>query len=82
MPHYHFHLVHGPRKILDTVGCECDNLAAAKKAAEMTARNRIVEQLLDDIPHPNGRHFEITDDKDRPLAKVHFGDLLPPDMKG
>ncbi len=82
MPRFHFHLVHGDRKILDTRGRECDDLAAAKKSAVASARNCIVEQLLQDNPHPNGRHFEITDGKDRPLAKVYFGDLLPPEMRG
>lgn len=56
-----------------SVGRDYDSLWAAKKAEEMTARDRIVEQLLG--------HFEITDDKDRALAEVHFGDLLPA-MKG
>jgi hypothetical protein len=82
MPRFCFHIVHGDRKIVDSIGSEFDDLAAAKKHALVRARNCIVEQMLQDNPHPNGRHFEITDDKGKPLETVRFGDLLPPEMEG
>jgi hypothetical protein len=81
MPRFHFHLVHGNQKILDTKGRDYDDLLAAKMAAIARARDCIVEQLLQDNPHPNGRHIQITDGNDRPLAEVKFGDFLP-EMKG
>jgi hypothetical protein len=78
---FHFHLAHGVRKILDTTGRECDNLAAPRKSAEAMARNHIVLQMLQDNPNPKGRHYEITDDRDLWLATVKFGDMLPPGQR-
>lgn len=82
MPRFHFHLVHGNRKIIDSTGRIFDNLKAARKAAELRVRDCLVEQLLQDDPEPNHRRFEITDETGRPLAEVKFGDFLPPPIKG
>ena len=82
MPRFFFHLIDENQRFVDTQGQECDDLVSAKAYAVSRARNQLVEQMLQGNDDPDGRHFEVEDDRGQKLLDVRLKDLLPPQMKG
>ena len=74
---YFFNLVdsHGRRE--DRKGANFDDLQGAIRAAESAAREFLVKQYLND-QDPDGRQFEINDEKGNLVSTVRFRDMLPP----
>lgn len=56
----------------------CPNLA--KRAARVSARDLLVEDILEDHD-PDGRRYEITDADGHLMETIRFSDLLPPQLK-
>jgi hypothetical protein len=77
MARYFFDLIDSHGKKADFKGSTYFDRKAAVQAAEMAARDFMVEKLLKD-EDPDGRRFDITDEHGNYISTVRFRDLLPP----
>jgi hypothetical protein len=76
MGRFHFHLIDGDQLIADEQGCELPDFSAARREAELAAR----EFLADAIKAGNRRvpeAFVISDEAGRELGRVALEDVLP-----
>jgi hypothetical protein len=80
MSRFFFHLVDSHRRLDDHNGSEFDTLEDAKRAARVSARDLLVEDILEDHD-PDGRRYEITDADGHLMETIRFSDLLPPQLK-
>ena len=77
MARYFFDLIDSHGQKADLKGSTYYDRRAAVQAAEMAARDFMVEKLLNG-EDPDGRRFDITDEHGDHISTVRFPDLLPP----
>jgi hypothetical protein len=69
MVRFHFHLIDGDQLITDEQGCELPDLSAARREAELAAREFLAEAIKAGNPHvPEA--FVISDEAGRELGRV------------
>jgi hypothetical protein len=76
MPNFYFHLKYSDRLWTDDEGLDFPNLSAAKREAEMTAREIVIEAIkssVQTVPHA----VVISDDEGRTLHIQPIGAVLP-----
>jgi hypothetical protein len=76
VPRYFLDLIEDDHRKVDRFGIIADNLECAKQAAKQAARDFIVSRLLED-KDPDGRRYEILDERGKVQTTVCFRDLLP-----
>jgi hypothetical protein len=76
MVRFHFHLIDGDQLITDEQGSQLPDFSAARREAELAAREFLAEAIKAGNPHvPEA--FVISDEAGRELGRVALEDVLP-----
>jgi hypothetical protein len=76
MPNFYFHLKYADRIWKDNEGSDFPNLSAAKREAQLTARDILIEAVrsrVKKVPHA----LVISDDEGRTVHTMPIGAVLP-----